>query len=185
MGKEDFKAKKEAKKLRKAEKKAKKEKRKRSNSLTDDGSNKSLEKKRKKKEKKRNKKIKHKDPMDNSNETAKVQGTTSQVNDLTTPFRKKRLQMLISLLPHSLKNIHQNIQKRISTLLLKYNDGVGGVLLTYSNIQYAEHKEGGIGQIWGELPHIHYKVELDALVFEPCVGMQVRNSGRVHPGICA
>jgi len=172
MSKAERKEKKAAKKLRKLERKQKKEKKK-------------FEKLEKKEEKRRLTELKaQKTSQINAEKSASISKenlpaidvtneNTTKIDDLTTPFRKKRLQMLISLLPHSLSNIHQNVQNRISTLLLKYTDGVGGVLLTYSNLKYSEYQEGGIGKIWGESPYIHYKVEMDALVFEACVGMKV------------
>ena len=151
--KKDKKEKKAAKKIRKLEKKLKKKKR------------------------------KHKEKPTN-HDSVSVTPTSDDMK--TTPFLKKKIQMLVSLLPHSLTNVHNCIQKQVSQLLLKYNDGVGGVLLTYSNIQYLECKSNSkdgkhskskdgksIGVIWGELPYIHYQVKLDALVFEPTVGMKV------------
>merc|ERR1712071_295131 len=70
-------------------------------------------------------------------------------------------------------NIERSIQRRISSLLLRYNSGAGGVLLTYSNMEYSEYNSGGIGKIWSEEPHIHFQVEVDTLVFGPCVGMKL------------
>ena len=53
----------------------------------------------------------------------------------------------------------------MQALLLKYSDGLGGVLLAFDNLQFdPNHRHG---HILNEMPHIHYLVTCTALVFYP------------------
>jgi len=90
----------------------------------------------------------------------------------THPFLQKRLKMIVSLYPVALSNVVSHIRESLRSLLLKYTDGVGGVLLGFDNVKFTENKCRGM--ILNELPQIHYSVELDALVFCPEVGSKVR-----------
>ena len=71
----------------------------------------------------------------------------------------------MSLLPNSLGDVVKRIEDSLRDFLLKYSDGFEGVLLSFENV-----KTLGQGSILNELPHIHYDVEMDALVFRPTIG---------------
>lgn len=98
--------------------------------------------------------------------------TPSKEKTQSTSFRQKRLKMVVSLLPVALSDVLSHVRESVRSLLLKYSDGVGGVLLGFDNVKFSNDDSCGV--ILNELPHIHYNVELDALVFCPEVGSKVR-----------
>jgi hypothetical protein len=98
---------------------------------------------------------------------------------LSSPFTKRKLSLLVSLYPASLGSVSDHICRSIRTLLLKFSDGVDGILLAFDNVKILggeQEGELGRGRILNEMPQIHYRVLLDALVFCPVVGMKVRPS---------
>jgi DNA-directed RNA polymerase I subunit RPA43 len=120
------------------------------------------ERKRIKKEKRKLKKSKHKTDNDGG------------------VFLQKRLEFAVSLLPAALANVKNGIRGAMRKFLLKYNDGVGGIMLAYDNLTILSdvqipglnQQQGAvaIGEIRNEMPHIHYKVLADVLVFCPYHG---------------
>jgi DNA-directed RNA polymerase subunit E'/Rpb7 len=104
-----------------------------------------------------------------SRQSAAVSPTASSSS---TAFQEKRLKMLVSLYPIALNNVLGSVREALRrSLLLKFSDGVGGVLLGFNNVSFSESKQ--LGMILNELPQIHYTVELDALVFCPKVGSKL------------
>jgi DNA-directed RNA polymerase I subunit RPA43 len=143
--------------------------------------------KKKKKEKKREKKHNKRE----STESARSSQSTAQVekqvkrldhdsdddysiyslDDANSPFQKKKVSVMLSLMPSAMTNSHKAMNSAMQTMLLKYSDSLGGVLLSYENIEIDETKNGGrFGRILNEMPHIHYYVTCDVLVFNPSVG---------------
>jgi hypothetical protein len=63
-------------------------------------------------------------------------------------------------------------------MLLKYSDGLGGILMAYDDIKLQDHEgdnnSKGKGWVLNELPHVHYDVSCNVLVFSPSVGCEVR-----------
>ena len=98
--------------------------------------------------------------------------TPSEAMTQCTAFQQKRLKMVVSLFPVALSDIRSHVRESLRSLLLKYSDGIGGVLLGFDKIKFSNDDPCGV--ILNELPHIHYNVELDALVFCPEVGSKVR-----------
>ena len=97
--------------------------------------------------------------------------------DNPTPFHYKKSQFLVSLLPSSLHNIKKALYKSMHSLLLKYSDGVHGVILSFDNIQIdASHSDAhhAVGRILNEMPHIHYYITSNVLVFVPTLGMTLK-----------
>jgi hypothetical protein len=90
-------------------------------------------------------------------------------------FLKKKVELAVSLLPGSLRNCEESVEDSIRQLLLKYSEGLGGILMAYDNVRLkADGKGEGRGWILNELPFIHYNATCDALVFSPTVGSEVR-----------
>lgn len=87
-----------------------------------------------------------------------------------TALRRKVLAMTVSLLPHALADVRGGVRERIASLLLKYDEGVGGVLLAFSDVRYHNTPGAAVGTIHDESPYVHYQVEVDALVFAPNAG---------------
>lgn len=82
-------------------------------------------------------------------------------------FLEKRLEMTISLLPAALKDVRRSIDDTLRALLLKFSGSVGGILLAFYNVKVLKD---GKGFILNDLPHVHYTVACDALVFNPHAG---------------
>ena len=93
-------------------------------------------------------------------------------------FTKKKIGFVVSLLPATLKNTEKSVEDSIRQLLLKYSDGIGGILLAFDKVKInVEKNSQGRGFILNELPYIHYSVSCDALVFCPTVGCKVSLAG--------
>jgi len=142
---------------------------------------------------------------------------TVPVNDKdSNPFERKKARLLVSLLPASLRNINKAINGAMQSLLLRYSDGIGGVLLSFDNIQIEDENQphnnhddtlltttttqqrkghcittggGRYGRILDEMPHIHYYITSNILVFSPTLQQQitgvVNESFPSHVGILA
>jgi len=141
------------------------------------------ERKRLKKEKKRKKEEKRKRknsgsavplaPVSSSSSAAAVGLSTAELapDDGQAVFYRKKLRWTVSLLPAALKNVQMNVEDTLRSMLLKYADGIGGILMAFENVKIlSDNKNCTVGMIMNELPHIHYKVAADALVFVPKPG---------------
>jgi hypothetical protein len=92
-------------------------------------------------------------------------------------FLKKKIDVDLSLLPSSLHNTDDAVQNSLNQLLLKFSDGLGGIMLACENVRVkSDGNSEGRGWILNELPWIHYTVSCDALVFRPYIGCQVSPS---------
>ena len=94
----------------------------------------------------------------------------SSENVTISSFYKKEIDVTISVLPSAMGNALAAIDDSIRLMLLKYTEDVG-VMLSFHNIRIISNS--GNGMILFELPHIHYHVRFDALVFCPKVGSKV------------
>ena len=92
-------------------------------------------------------------------------------------FFRKRAKLSISLLPWSLRDCKQSVENSIRKMMLKYSNGLGGILMAYDDVQLQDDKSndgsGGKGWVLNELPHIHYDVLCNVLVFFPSIGCEV------------
>lgn len=134
------------------------------------------ERKRAKKEAKKRKKKERKGIEGSSSnisvdDSPPISLTPNKEKDQSTAFQQKRLRMVVSLFPVALSNVLSHVRENLRSLLLKYSDGVGGVLLGFDNVTFSKNDSSGV--ILDELPHIHYTIELNALVFCPKVGSKV------------
>ena len=93
-------------------------------------------------------------------------------------FFRKRAKLSISLLPWSLRDCKQSVENSIRKMMLKYSSGLGGILMAYDDVQLQDHESNnaseGKGWVLNELPHIHYDVSCNVLVFFPSIGCEVR-----------
>jgi hypothetical protein len=93
-------------------------------------------------------------------------------------FFRKKTKLSISLLPWSLRDCKQSVESSIRKMLLKYSDGLGGILMAYDDIKLqdfeGDNNSKGKGWVLNELPHVHYDVSCNVLVFSPSVGCEVR-----------
>jgi hypothetical protein len=91
------------------------------------------------------------------------------VNALS-PFFHKRLSLVVSLYPAALANVTAHVTESIRSMLLKFSDNMGGVLLAFDKVNIVRKQ----GVILNELPPIHYTVEMDGLVFCPTIGTELQ-----------
>jgi ATPase subunit of ABC transporter with duplicated ATPase domains len=157
MGKADANDSKKAdKKAKKADKKAKKEAKK--------------EAKRIRKEKKRREEEARRESKQEQPESTLSLHDASAESLRSSVFYSKRIEVSLSLLPVSMGNIMAALENSIRSMILKYTDKVG-ILLTFQNIKIISNN--GHGRILNDLPHIHYRVSFDGLVFSPTVNSKV------------
>jgi hypothetical protein len=116
---------------------------------------------------------------DGENSNINVNEVFNVLVDAEKPvFFRKRAKLSISLLPWSLRDCKQSVENSIRKMMLKYSNGLGGILMAYDNVQLKDHEanDGSEGKGWvlNELPHVHYDVSCDVLVFYPSIGCEVR-----------
>lgn len=100
----------------------------------------------------------------NSNDPPEISGPR-------TPFQRKQASILLSLVPSAMTNTAKAMHACMQSMLLKYSDGLGGVLLSFDNIKVDKSKNGGsFGRVLNEMPHIHFYVICDVFVFNPSIG---------------
>lgn len=116
----------------------------------------------------------------------KVSTTTESIQQIKhdnqneqSPFEEKQVQSLVSLPPSALINIPSALNTSMQSLLLKYSDSLGGVLISYNDIQLDDStSDGKLGRIINEMPHIHYHIKCNVLVFNPSPGTVLK--GKVN-----
>lgn len=100
-----------------------------------------------------------------------ITAPAAKVDDGKAVLYRKRVEYTVSLLPAALKNVQMSVEDSLRSILLKYSDGIGGVLLAFENVQIiSDNPTATVGVILNELPHIHYNVAAEALVFSPKPG---------------
>lgn len=87
-------------------------------------------------------------------------------------FLKKKIDLSASLLPAALHNCEEAVEDSIRGLLMKYSEGLGGILMGYENVRLNQGE--GKGWVLNELPHIHFDASCDALVFCPAIGCELQ-----------
>mmetsp|Transcript_13975 Transcript_13975/g.29463 ORF Transcript_13975/g.29463 Transcript_13975/m.29463 type:complete len:248 (-) Transcript_13975:995-1738(-) len=103
--------------------------------------------------------------------------SNSLVDEDKPVFFRKRAKLSISLLPWSLKDCKQSVENSLRKMMLKYSNGLGGILMAYDDVQLRDHEDEnskGKGWILNELPHVHYDVSCNVLVFYPSIGCQLK-----------
>ncbi len=91
--------------------------------------------------------------------------------ETSTGFVKEEVVLNVAILPSSSGNPMDAVKKQLNDMLFRYNDSVGGVILTYSDVKFQKGKE--YGKIIGEQPHIHIDILTKLLVFQPTLGMVI------------
>jgi DNA-directed RNA polymerase subunit E'/Rpb7 len=133
------------------------------------------ERKRLKKEKKKGKKEeKEHEQQQTIPNASKTLGSSAQSHEKSDAFSRKKLELTVALLPSALANVLAHAEEALRLYLLKYSDGIGGILLGFENLKVlSENKNAVSGIILNELPHIHYRISTDALVFNPKPGSKM------------
>ena len=84
------------------------------------------------------------------------------------PYRVKKVRSLVSLAPSSLSDVKGNIRRLSCQDVTRYVQGLEGVLMAVQKVKVC-----GPGRVQNELPHVHYQVEADVVVFCPDVGTRL------------
>lgn len=94
-------------------------------------------------------------------------------------FKNVKTRLEIHLAPQFTNNINQGIKDYLNSLLTKYIPELEGVALTYSNIKQLATKS----IIRSESPYMHFKIQVDFLVFSPKVSEKLIGVvNKVSPG---
>ena len=189
--KEERKKRKHEKKDKKKKDKKKKEKRKRESSSStksitasnDANANVNVNESPKKKKQHVRKDLPPPTPQQSHTNNANDEESSTSINNGSSPFQEKKVRILVSLPPSSLVNIPNAMNTSMQNLLLKYSNGLGGVLVSYRDIELdnSTSKSGDAeagGRIINEMPHIHYYIKCTVLIFDPSIGTVLR--GKVN-----
>ena len=109
-----------------------------------------------------------------------------------SPYQVKTILGTVALLPTSLPNVPKCIKSLLQTLLLMYDSNMGGVLLSLDDdikllpVDYkapsssrggssSSNNNSGLigGRIVDDLPYIHYKFQINGLLFCPTLNMKL------------
>jgi hypothetical protein len=187
--KEERKKRKHEKKDKKKKDKKKKEKRKRESlsstkSITASNNDANVNESPKKKKQHVRKDLPPPTPQQNhTNNAHDEEESSTSIHNGSSPFQEKKVRILVSLPPSSLVNIPNAMNTSMQNLLLKYSNGLGGVLVSYRDIELdnstskSGEAEAG-GRIINEMPHIHYYIKCTVLIFVPSIGTVLR--GKVN-----
>lgn len=108
----------------------------------------------------------------------KAQDEDVMVDERPGHFQQKRVRMIVSVFPSALRDLKRHINESLQNLLLRYVDGLDGVLLAFDSVAIGG-KDSPHGMILNEQPQVHCSVEFDALLFCPTIGSKVRS---IHYG---
>ena len=88
-----------------------------------------------------------------------------------SPFEEVLLSLGVALLPAQISDVYEGLSSNINGLLMRYNPEIEGVVLTLGDIHFKDGQN--YGRILNEMPHLHFAIEVKALVFRPQVGMKL------------
>ncbi|KAL7520583.1 hypothetical protein ACHAWX_005302 [Stephanocyclus meneghinianus] len=99
-----------------------------------------------------------------------------------SPYQIKTLIGTVALLPASLADVQKRIRTLLHSLLLMYDSNMKGVLLSLEDhVKLLPLGDGGVGvkglvggRIIDDLPYIHYRFQVNGLVFCPSIGMKLK-----------
>ncbi|GKZ01102.1 hypothetical protein MPSEU_001061800 [Mayamaea pseudoterrestris] len=110
-----------------------------------------------------------------------IDAKATKASSKHSAFRKIQFELTVSILPSGLEDVSKTVQESLQHFLLKYSSGMKGVPLAFNSVKILKN---GSGNILNELPHIHYSVACDAVVFAPKQGQRltgvVRESFHSH-----
>ena len=114
-------------------------------------------------------------PQAGSSSMFSIISSTSTNATKNSPYQIKSLEGTVALLPTSLSDVPKRIRTLLHSLLLMYDTTMGGVLLSLDdNLKMLPLKGGLIGgRIMDDLPYVHYRFQVNGMVFCPKVGMKV------------
>lgn len=87
----------------------------------------------------------------------------------TSSFFNATIETTIHLLPSKLTSLENGIRSVLSSMLMRYDQQLQGVVLSYDKLELVEQD----AEIFFERPHLHFKIRFRALVYKPQVGSHV------------
>mmetsp|Transcript_20382 Transcript_20382/g.36253 ORF Transcript_20382/g.36253 Transcript_20382/m.36253 type:complete len:207 (-) Transcript_20382:196-816(-) len=94
---------------------------------------------------------------------------SNEVEDVSSvsPFKSIKSEATFSLTPAYVGRAQQGIHELLNSRILEYDAGLGGVMLSYSDIKLVE----GNGLVFTDEPEIQYRASFTALLFVAKPGM--------------
>ena len=93
------------------------------------------------------------------------------------------MSLKMHLPPATLNDVGAGISEVLNRRLMKYDETIGGVMLSYSNVTLSKDR----GAIFNELPNIMFEVNVEAVIFGPRPGCRllgkVNKISRNHVGM--
>ncbi|CAJ0909299.1 11790_t:CDS:2, partial [Entrophospora sp. SA101] len=111
--------------------------------------------KKDKKKKKEKKDEKSSDQKDESTIGAIIRPTTSSI--IHTTIRKVTAKILIDFPPAAYKNPTESVYTIMNSLIMKYNEQLGGFVISYENLVKLDDS----GYIFEDSPYVHFFVQAD------------------------
>ncbi len=84
---------------------------------------------------------------------------------MTADFVQSSVVVKMHLAPSFAGNVMQGVHEKLNRLLMRYNDDVRGVIVSYSNLRLAR-----TGRILYDCPFVHFSVSAAVTAFAPAVG---------------
>lgn len=66
----------------------------------------------------------------------------------------------ILLLPVYIGNVDGGVKEQLNQMILKYDENLNGVLLSYSNLKYSEK----VGSMYNESPRINFHIKATVFI---------------------
>ncbi len=96
--------------------------------------------------------------------------------NLEDPFHILTTRVQVAVHPSKSVDALFSIKEKLNNILLKYNENMQGVPLTYENISFQPDKQ--YARIIGEHPWLHVEITTDFTIFRPIAGQRL--FGRVN-----
>lgn len=93
------------------------------------------------------------------------------VQDSESPFHVLQCEATFSLPPAYVGRAHQGVYELLNAKLVEFDDRLGGVLLSYSNVLL---RNAGSGIVGVDAPEAQFRARFEALLFKPRSGMKLR-----------
>ena len=95
---------------------------------------------------------------------------------LDDPFHILKSTVQVTVHPSKSTDALFSIKEKLSNMLLKYNENMQGVPLTFENISFQPDKQ--YARIIGEYPWLHVEITTEFTIFRPIIGQRL--FGRVN-----
>ncbi|XP_068632097.1 DNA-directed RNA polymerase I subunit RPA43 [Battus philenor] len=91
-------------------------------------------------------------------------------NDKNSCVVEKKVTQNLALQPWCLGNLKESIKKLLDYKIGKYDKEFQGIIMSYKNLRILQN----VGAIRNDNADIHFQVQADYFVFQPCIGATLR-----------